>query len=489
MVGVPGRSKGCSTCRRRRKGCDRKHPVCTQCSSAGLECGGYGRERIFLNSTQANTIPVIYRKSPGQVLGDTALPNKLAQSAYVEKYISIFLDKYFPANRLGSSHNWIEIAHKLHTSDDAVQFSLLSLGLFAVGESQHAIQSYSRALRKLQTGLSLPSQAQSDSTLVACKLLGLLETFHGTDGDPLSQGFKWHSHVHGLLAIINTRSPSLYQTGMSHKLFAEGRYFLLVAAIKNRQRVPFNTPEWRTIPWEKEPKSPMDKIYDLMADMSEILASTDEMRCCDNPALKANLHQKVLEATSSLDRSLQGWHREMGSLKNFDDSDDKIPQNLSSSSDLSLAHMTLLYWTVYLLLYSNIISIHDPPLLNIPTEIDPLPYIRNVSNALPYFWRNGAGSCAANMAALPWGITLQVAYATPNRYVEEILLLERFIMQETGAKIILRFLDSLQRDSAEPELALLDGRDGLIIRAQRWMMASPKLAAQKSHSATARLII
>ena len=156
--------------------------MCTQCSGAGLECGGYERERIFLNSTQiteANAVPVIYRKSAKRVLDagviDIVLPNRLAQVAYVEKYISIFLDKYFPANRLGSSCDWIEIAHKLHTSDDAVHFSLLSLGLFAVGESQHAIQSYCNALRQLQTKLSLPSQAQSDSTLAACKLLGLLE--------------------------------------------------------------------------------------------------------------------------------------------------------------------------------------------------------------------------------------------------------------------------------------------------------------------------
>lgn len=98
--------------------------------------------------------------------------------------------------------------------------------------------------------------------------------------------------------------------------------------------------------------------------------------------------------------------------------------------------------------------------MEIPAEIDPLPYIRNVTNALPYFWRTGAGFCAANMAALPWGITLQVAYATPHRYPEEISRLEQFTMQENGAKTILRFLDSLQRDTAEPELASLNGRDG-----------------------------
>ncbi|KAI0502792.1 hypothetical protein F5B22DRAFT_632032 [Xylaria bambusicola] len=480
MVGVPGRSKGCLTCRRRKKGCDRKRPVCTQCSGAGLECGGYGRERIFLNSTQrteANAVPVIYRKSSERQLGlgdtDIVLPNKLAQTAYVEKYISIFLDKYFPANRLASSSDWIEVAHELRTSDDAVHFSFLSLGLFAVGESQHAIRSYCYALRKLQAGLSLPSRVQSDSTLAACKLFSLLETYHGTDENPLLQGSKWHSHVDGLRAIIETRSPYLYQTGMSHKLFTEGRYFLLVAAIKDRQRAPLNTPKWRTIPWEKEPKTSTDTIYDMLADMSDILADTDEMRCCDDPIMKANLHTKVLEASLRLGQSLQDWLKEMGgTLKNFDD--DEVTTNPHTTSHLSFAHLTLLYWMVHVLLYSNLISIYDPPLSEIPAEINPVPYIRLIANALPYFWRAGAGFCSANLAALPWGMTLQAAYATPHHYTEEILLLERFAMQQNGANTILRFLESLQRDSAEPEFSLVDGKNGLILRAQRWMMASPK---------------
>ncbi|EFX02891.1 fungal transcriptional regulatory protein [Grosmannia clavigera kw1407] len=51
MVGVPGRSKACATCRRRKKGCDLKRPSCTQCRRAGLECGGYERGRIFVHST------------------------------------------------------------------------------------------------------------------------------------------------------------------------------------------------------------------------------------------------------------------------------------------------------------------------------------------------------------------------------------------------------------------------------------------------------
>jgi hypothetical protein len=200
MVGVPGRSKGCSTCRKRKKGCDRKRPICTQCSVAGLECGGYDRERVFLNHNQrttASAVNVVYRKDPTgtghtpRSATDVALSHKLAQSAYVEKYISIFLSKYLPANRTStvecsvSSRDWIEIAHELHTSEKGIQLSLLSLGLFAAGETQYGLQSYSRALRKLQATLCNTRHAQHGSILATCKLLSLFEVspsaISGTD--------------------------------------------------------------------------------------------------------------------------------------------------------------------------------------------------------------------------------------------------------------------------------------------------------------------
>ncbi|KAI0964892.1 hypothetical protein F4678DRAFT_366188 [Xylaria arbuscula] len=480
MVGVPGRSKGCSTCRTRKKGCDRKRPVCTQCTCAGLECGGYERKRIFLNYTQcteAKAVPVVYRKGPKQALDgvtNIVLQSGLAQTAYVENYISIFMGKYLPANRL--SRDWVEIAYDLHTTDQAIHLSFLCLGLFAAGELQYAIQSYCFALRKLQTVLCVPSSAQSNSTLVACNLLSLVEVLHGADKNLLLQGSKWYSHLSGLLAIFHSRGPYSYQSGVSHQFFANGRYPLLVASIANRRRAPLSTPEWRTIPWEKEPKSHMDKLYDIMADLSEILADTDEMRRCEEPTLKARLHEEALKACQRMDKRLQGWQQEADPLTNFCDGDE-IHVNSLGPPELPLAHMTLLFWTFHVINRATLNSIYDPPLSDIPTEIDPLPFIRSITNALPYFWSTDAGLCGTILAALPWGISLQIAYATPQRYPEEIRLLEQFIMQRNAANTILLFLESLQRDSAGPEFSSLNGRAGMILRAQRWMMAGSRSIA------------
>ncbi|KAI0103240.1 hypothetical protein GGR51DRAFT_525152 [Nemania sp. FL0031] len=483
MVGVPGRSKGCLTCRKRRKGCDGKRPACTQCSNRGLECGGYEKGRVFLNHTQSTkekAVTIVYRKGLEHSLGtatDITLPSGLAQTAYIEKYISIFLTKYFPAGRaptadfLGSSRDWIEIAHGLHTSDEATQLSLLSLGLFAAGEPQHAIQSYGRALSKLRTALRLPSSAQNDSTLATCQLLGLIEIFHGAEEDTQLQGSKWCSHLSGLLALIRARSPYAYQSGAGHQLFADARYPLLISALKDRQRFPLNAPEWRTIPWEKEPKSYIDKLYDIIADLTDILVDTDEMRCCDDIPQRADMHYKVLIACQSLEESLQNWAKETGPLTTFYDGNGVLVDP-TNPADMLLAHMTLWYWTTYAILYSTLVSIHDPLLLEIPMNIDPLPYIRNVANALPYFWSPAAGMYGANLAASSWGFSLQVAWATPHRYLQETSLLEQFTYDQTVSSTVLPFLSSLQKTSAGPSLAKVDGKEGMILRAQSWLMGN-----------------
>lgn len=73
MVGVAGKSKGCSTCRRRKKGCDLARPACGQCLKGGHVCGGYRRDLTFIhhklpgkNSTPSPAPPA----SPPQVAFD-----------------------------------------------------------------------------------------------------------------------------------------------------------------------------------------------------------------------------------------------------------------------------------------------------------------------------------------------------------------------------------------------------------------------------------
>lgn len=203
----------------------------------------------------------------------------------------------------------------------------------------------------------------------------------------------------------------------------------------------------------------MDKLHDFMADLAEILAETDEMRRCDDLVQKADMRRRVSRLCQSLDLNLQDWLKEAGPLTSFYDNNG-ILIDPTGPSDLLLAHMTLWYWTIHVILYSTLISIHEPPLLEIPANINPKPYLQNIAKALPYFWRPSARLCGANMASSLWGFCLQVTYATPHLYSEEIAQLERFALQKNLASSVLQFLNSLQRATAGPLLANIDGKEG-----------------------------
>ncbi|KAF2686006.1 hypothetical protein K458DRAFT_416371 [Lentithecium fluviatile CBS 122367] len=70
MVGVPGRAKGCSTCRKRKKKCDLQTPTCGNCSKGNYDCGGYQREMLIVHvdnsgkGTYRSQKPVGKRTSP-----------------------------------------------------------------------------------------------------------------------------------------------------------------------------------------------------------------------------------------------------------------------------------------------------------------------------------------------------------------------------------------------------------------------------------------
>lgn len=51
MVGVAGKSKGCTICRRRKIGCGQETPHCLNCVQSGQSCEGYGRYPVFINRT------------------------------------------------------------------------------------------------------------------------------------------------------------------------------------------------------------------------------------------------------------------------------------------------------------------------------------------------------------------------------------------------------------------------------------------------------
>ncbi|KAG8666257.1 hypothetical protein FPOAC2_11362 [Fusarium poae] len=75
MVGVPGKYKGCETCRRRRVKCSNERPHCHKCIASGKECEGYERERVFITGTPQNKGRVASHPKKGSSSKKTRSPS------------------------------------------------------------------------------------------------------------------------------------------------------------------------------------------------------------------------------------------------------------------------------------------------------------------------------------------------------------------------------------------------------------------------------
>ncbi|KAJ0381864.1 hypothetical protein COL922a_013701 [Colletotrichum nupharicola] len=190
MVGVPGRSKGCNTCPKRKKGCDLQRPVCGQCLKAGIECAGYERKRIFVNVMSNNPKPK--NTALAFVAPHTIQAPLFSHSAYEEKILDLFWETYMPdapAFTPGTpivrySHSdWAATVQDLYRTDAALRQSLLAISLGTIGRRDkqvwmidEGLKFYCQALGELNTALQHPTRWRSDALMVASRILGLYES-------------------------------------------------------------------------------------------------------------------------------------------------------------------------------------------------------------------------------------------------------------------------------------------------------------------------
>ena len=200
MVGIPGTSKGCTTCRRRKvrvssliptllssRGstrskrctqCDLKTPYCARCTNTGRKCEGYVRG---LPQKQAET--------PSKKTPDTRIVfQPSSASAFDKQIVSLFWERYIPSTDEslsdGSPCPWLQqiISSPSPPDTEALQLSLKALTVTRLGrmnqDDRLALQGqscYVRALQQLQKALRSDHTVGRDETFAAGYLLALYE--------------------------------------------------------------------------------------------------------------------------------------------------------------------------------------------------------------------------------------------------------------------------------------------------------------------------
>ncbi|KAF6801033.1 hypothetical protein CSOJ01_12035 [Colletotrichum sojae] len=424
MVGVAGRSRGCKTCRRRKKGCDLREPICGNCERTKNTCE-YDRRQVFINTTG----PGGGKETPlaGLVTSstDVALPHSLARSAYEEKYLGLFWNVWFPAGQLSADlaprypvSSWISSARDLYRHDSALRRTLLAMCLSTLGRREErpelmadGFKLYVQALSDVNASLRHPKRFRSDAVMVASRGLGLYELLYGTEDfgqAETSQVKSWHGHNLGELAIIQQRGPAAYLEGHAHDLFAEGRMHLAIAACMSRKRTFLSDDAWKTIPWTKVLKTPKDSLLDILTDIPVLLEEADLLK--NDP--RTSTRQRFLEAYQRLDTEMVWWldnlappYQTLAALRE---------RNFSSPSadELAVAHVMTHFWAACILVYSTLRSslphlAAEKESLELAQRTDPRPYCLDIANTVEAFFQPEAGTFGMHAAPFPLGMAIR----------------------------------------------------------------------------------
>ncbi|KAH7629089.1 hypothetical protein B0T09DRAFT_150698 [Sordaria sp. MPI-SDFR-AT-0083] len=351
MVGVPGKYKGCNSCRVRRVKCDNERPFCRKCIDSGRECLGYERETVFIIGTIedggrcSSHPPRVIKKSnkakastssrsggekpeerenpqpppqqkhhyqkPQQHYPELFFPDQPLQSAW-DDFISL-------STRSGMKYNvqFTALNTRLQNVVRAGDGSMEALGEFAVSSmAEYEVPS-------LQLYFS-----RHDFELKAQCLINLLES---QDGDPYmpwvgSCVFLYEHNNSTLYTNLYSGQPSLkdpaahgdsirragpekFQTFPDHHFFVRVyRPNAVLTALFNRTPTFLESAEWTSTPWEKQPKSLLDQLFDIIALLPRILSRADRVVAEEVPSLpRRQRAQDLLTNCLNIERQLNAW--------------------------------------------------------------------------------------------------------------------------------------------------------------------------------------
>ncbi|KAL1594308.1 hypothetical protein SLS60_010065 [Paraconiothyrium brasiliense] len=270
-------------------------------------------------------------------------------------------------DHLERPNNFTSVISCAFARDEALKLAVIALGTAMLGKvhgeeewTQQGRKMYGLALQETRKALMDANRVRSEALLLVPRVVVIFEILFGADMNSTMQAQSWRSHAQGELAIIKARTPNWFQDDLVHQIFVDGRLSPIIAAIRTRKASEFDSVEWKTMPWDKRPKTPKDSLLDILVGIPEILEDID------------NLHPKISEATEStacasialkcrkLEAQLQSWATVHGRNLLFPDTDE--PVEIAFSGILT-AHLTLYYWTACLYIYGALeICWHVSPL-------------------------------------------------------------------------------------------------------------------------------
>jgi hypothetical protein len=342
MVGVPGKFKGCETCRRRRvkvsllfssflgggnavhvsrrrtcrltrRQCTNERPFCEKCIARGRQCEGYERKRVFITGTPASKGRVASHPKKG-------VSSKRNSDDEHSQDVRLDVSPSLPLSSAWDDH----VSLSVNGVEKSVLMPTLQLKLEDVARSGNTSRPNS-SLFQLDTlpYAATDGRAMKGGAVVDTSAQCLLSVEDMDDGES-SMGDSYCAFIYehhyspsqGTAAeavanqheVLRSLGPEHFSLFPNHHFFVKLiRPAVVSQALLSRQLTFLSDHEWITVPWEYHPKSLLDRLFDLMLAIPPIMVSTDNILPEKATLDRRYKTQDLLHSCLTLERQFDDW--------------------------------------------------------------------------------------------------------------------------------------------------------------------------------------
>ncbi|KAI1421431.1 hypothetical protein F5Y12DRAFT_708685 [Xylaria sp. FL1777] len=361
MVGVPGKYKGCNTCRIRRVKCDNTRPFCKKCTDYGRECGGYERETVFIVGTQDDKGRV--GSHPPRNIQQSKTAQSEASTQHAARLDLVATEPLQPAwhetvalksgpnlhlVRIFAQHTDLDLAIKQGGSPPQAYGASLSL---LDRQPLDVTPTFHEETFILKSYCFVSLLEASDDSAVGSEEGVCLFLYQQNSSTMYAKDSPWNS-MSTLADAIREPGPAAYQAFPAHHFFARVyRPSAVWASLLNRQPNFLCNPEWTVVPWEHYPRTSLDDLLDVVVLLPSIYSRADDITLVEADSDRRLKARELLDNCVNIEAQFDIWlsvvRQTTRSPYSVSDRSGYVPFNepLSFTSPL-LCLVHVYYWAV-----------------------------------------------------------------------------------------------------------------------------------------------
>ncbi|KAE8411653.1 hypothetical protein BDV36DRAFT_305526 [Aspergillus pseudocaelatus] len=293
MGGIPFKSTGCNTCRRRKVKCDELKPECLRCLKNGHICTGYERSRVFIHKSpnemedgaqKLTRRPKALLDGPRTHQVDQVGPEiQLNTNVEVRSQLfQSFIDSYLPQSKYicdRTGKNILQTLPDLSGSSLLLDKAVVALSTAFLAKQnqdrnllQNSTQIYGNAIQMLNGKISSGRTFGKDVWYTTI----IFQIYELINCSPPGFG-AWIAHVQGSSAVINQCSGQDDETATSRLFRRQLKFVTLCDAIGKRKAPDFyNSSAWQgSSLQDTDGPEPIDELIDRLADCCALMEQVD----------------------------------------------------------------------------------------------------------------------------------------------------------------------------------------------------------------------